>query len=243
MPSLVELHHLPRIAPTREHIASAIDELLAGLVDDADLLGFLLEYCAMRIGPLQAIPRWLRGAARVAGAAGHVEVSVELGLAAAREQDHRLLLIGDLVAQREVWQRRFGGRSIDLRALVHQVPHAATQRHAAQRKAAHEDPLAMIAVELELAELGRRLGPGLVELAHATLGPDAEGCLGFVAARADDAARRSTQRERRLEALLVSHADLAESWAEQAAEVTLGYLAALGTCARARPTFELLATG
>jgi hypothetical protein len=240
VPSLVETHYLPRIAPTREHIALAVDELLACVAGEAELLGYLLESCALRLGPLQGIPRWLRGAARKAGAAGYVEVAVELGIAAAREQEHRLLLVGDLVAQREVWRRRLGGPEIDLRALVHRSPHPAARRHAAQREAAHDDPLALVAVELELAELGRVLGPDLVSLARLALGRAAEGCLGFVRARLDDAERRRMARERRLEQLLDSHAELAESWADTAAAISLGYLAALDACTQRSPASEPL---
>jgi hypothetical protein len=228
--SQVDALYLPRIARTREHVATAIAGLLGQLDSDEALLGFLLEYCAMRIGPLQPIPTWLKAAAAMAKAAGHAEVGVELGIAAEREQQHRLLLIADLVQQREVWYRRVSARAIDLRALVHQRPSPAASNHAKLRQAAAGVPLGMIATELELAEFGRVFGPALVDACRSKLGDDAEGCVGFVQARADDARQRASERLLRLEALLELHPSQALAWARLAGSVTESYLAALESC-------------
>jgi hypothetical protein len=232
--SHVEALYVPRIAQTREHVSTGIARLLGKLDGDEALLGFLLRYCAMRIGPLQPIPQWLKGAAAMARAAGHAEVGVELMIAAEREQAHRLLLIDDLVQQRQVWYRRISPRSIDLSMLVHQRPAAAALHHAELRKAAAGVPLGMIATELELAEFGRVFGPALVAACRAKLGDDAEGCVGFVQARAEDACERAGDRLLRLEALLVQHPKQAAAWAKLAASVIGSYLDALESCTSSR---------
>lgn len=232
--SHVEALYLPRIAETREHVAVAIERMLAALGSDEALLEFLLEYCAMRIGPLQPIPTWLKAAAAMAKAAGHPEVGVELGMAADREQQHRLLLIADLVQQRQVWYQRVSARAINLRALVHQRPNPAALRHAELRKGAAGVPLGMIATELELAEFGRVFGPALIDACRSKLGEDADGCLGFVQARADDACQRASERLLRLEALLVQHPRQAAAWAKLAGSVIDSYLDALESCTQLR---------
>lgn len=227
--------YLPRIAETREQVAVTIEGLLAKLDGPEPLLGFLLEYCAMRIGPLQPVPTWLRSAAAMAKAAGHAEVGIELNLAADRELEHRHLLIDDLVHQREVWYRRVSTHAIGLRGLVHQRPSPAALHHAALRKDAAGIPLAMIATELELAEFGRVFGPALVDACRSMLGDDADGCMGFVQARAEDAYRRANERLLRLEVLLVRHPKRAAAWAKVASSVITSYLDALAACAELRP--------
>jgi hypothetical protein len=228
--SHVDALYLPRIAETRAHVAVAIERLLVKLDRDEALLGFLLQYCAMRIGPLQPIPTWLKAAAAMAKAAGHAEVEVELTIAAQREQQHRLLLIDDLVQQRQVWYRRVSSRSVDLSALVRQRPSVAALQHAELRKSAAGVPLGMIATELELAEFGRVFGPALVDACRSILGDDAEGCMSFVQARADDAHLRASERLLRLDALLIAHPNQASAWARLAASVIESYLDALEAC-------------
>ncbi|MFV8751913.1 hypothetical protein ACNOYE_15315 [Nannocystaceae bacterium ST9] len=235
MTSHVDALYLPHIAATRARVCSATEALLARLDADEALLGFLLQYCAMRIGPLQPIPGWLKAAARMAHAIGHHEVGVELSTASKRETEHRLLLIDDLVAQRSVWYRRIGPREFGLQALVHQRPHADAQRHAALRQAAAGDPLGMIATELELAEFGRVFGPALVEACHSILGRDAEGCTNFLEARAEDAHQRASERLHRLDALLNEHPRKAGAWSKLAGDVVDSYLDALGSCTERRP--------
>jgi hypothetical protein len=232
--SHVDALYLPRIAETRAQVAVAIERLLAKLDDDEALLGFLLQSCAMRIGPLQPIPTWLKAAAAAAKAAGHPEVGIELAIAADREQEHRLVLIDDLVQQRQLWYQRVSPRAIDLRALVHQRPGSAALHHAELRKAAAGIPLGMIATELELAEFGRVFGPALVDACRSKLGDDAEGCIGFVQARADDTRQRASDRLLRLEALLVQHPRQAAGWAKLAGSVIESYLEALDSCTELR---------
>ncbi len=230
-PRHVKALYLPRVAAIRAQLVTATDELLAELGTTEAMLGFLLEYCAMRIGPLRPIPSWLVTAAREAALAGHELVAAELRLAATREREHRLLLVEDLVALRETWNRRVDeADEIDLRALVQREPEAATQRHAKLRELAAADPLAMIATELELAELGRTFGPALVAACQATLGDDAQGCLGFVRARAEDAQRRADVRLLRLDALLVEQPEQARSWAAVSSTVISSYVDALWAC-------------
>ncbi len=234
MTTSVDTLYLPRIAETRDHVALGIAGLLAKFDHEEPLLGFLLEYCAMRIGPLQPIPRWLRAAARTAKAAGQLGVGEDLALAAEREQDHRLLLIADLVAQRELWVRRVGPCGIGLHALVRQQTDPAVAQHAQLREAAASDPLAMIATELELAEFGRVFGQALVDACRSILGTQAEDCLGFVQARAEDAYERASLRFDRLDALLAEHPERAAAWAKVAGRVIRSYILALDSCTERR---------
>lgn len=230
--SHVDALYLPRIAETREHVAQSIGRLLAELDGEAALLGFLLEYGAMRIGPLQRIPIWLRAAANAAAEEGHEAVAEELQLAASREVGHRKLLIVDLVMQREVWYRRVATANLCLGSLVWQ---ASAQQHAALREAAAKDPRGMIATELELADFGRVFGPALVEKCRSLLGSDAEDCMGFVQARAEDACSRAGVRLARLDALLRDDPERAASWAAESSQVIRSYLDALVSCVERRP--------
>jgi len=219
----IDAHYLPHVLPLRAERDKSIESLLFELADDRALVHFLMSYCSMRIGTFRPISGWLRKSARLGRDAGDDEVGDELCRAAEREEEHRLFLIADLVSQREVWTKRLGGHPIGLLALVRRLPNPTTARHVELRHAVSEDPFAMIAVELELAEFGRAFGPALVQGAHVMLGDAAEDCLRFVQARTEDAVERSHARQRRLELLLARDPSKGEVWAARSGELVRSY--------------------
>lgn len=203
------------------HLASVLD-CVAG---PRAMVAFLLEYCAIRTSALKPVPGWLRQAASVAMKEGERELAAELEIAAEREDEHRFFLVADLVGLQRVWEREL----LEPRIVLHELVKAAGSKvdrqlavHLDRRESAAHNPYVMLAAELELAELGRELGPLLVERAQALLGESAFNCLRFVDARAEEACKRAQLRRERLDDLAARKPGVAQ-WAKAAGKLVESY--------------------
>jgi hypothetical protein len=189
---------------------------------------FLLRFLGLRIGPLQAIPLWLEVCAQACDAE-HPQVADGLRVAADAEQAHQLLLLEDL---RELFDLVGQARAHDLLADM-QDPRIV--RHSAIRGLVptRSEPLVVIGIDLELAELGRALGPALLQVCSEQLGPEVDACR-FIRARTENAEQRRSARVACLAGVLRQYPARARNWANVATEVTESYLGALEACAEPR---------
>lgn len=205
------------------------DKQIAAILDctasPRAMVAFLLEYCAMRTSALKRVPRWLRQSAGLARRAGEPALAAELEIAAEREDEHRFFLVADLVGLQCVWQGELLERPIVLHEFVRAAGCSGDRQlalHVERRKNVASDPYVMLAAELELAELGRELGPPLVERAQALLGDSAAHCLRFVDARAEEACERALLRRERLDDLAARKPGVAQ-WAKLAGKLVESY--------------------
>lgn len=205
------------------------DKQIAAILDcvasPRAMVAFLLEYCAMRTSAMKSVPRWLRQSAGLARGGGEPALAAELEIAAEREDEHRFYLVADLVGLQRVWQDELLERAIVLHHFVKAAGCTGDRQlalHLERRKKAASDPYVMLAAELELAELGRELGPPLVERAQALLGDSACNCLRFVDARAEEACERALLRRERLDDLAARKPDV-EQWAKLAGKLVESY--------------------
>jgi hypothetical protein len=152
-----------------------------------------------------------------------------LRAAAQAERLHHGLLLEDL---RELYDRVGHARA---RALLTDTHDPRIARHSAIRGLVptRSEPLVVIGIDLELAELGRELGPALLEACRHQLGPDIDGCR-FIRARTENAERRTPARVACLASVLRRYGTRGHVWAKVAADVTQSYLGALEACVEPR---------
>jgi hypothetical protein len=221
MTNSVETKYLPAVIGSRRDAASRAHSLAARLNTPTATLGFLLNFLGMRIGPLRPIPDWLETSAR-ACETDHRAIAEELRDAAELELLHQRALEQDL---REIY-KHLGGLDVPL-PIDPRI-----DRHSRLRGLvpARQEPLLVLAIDLELAELDRVLGPALLHACRRSLGPMLDACR-FIRARIEDTDPRIQTRLARLSVVLESYPDRAVSWALVATRVTHSYLGALEACA------------
>lgn len=226
--SLFDSGYLPAVQSSRA-LAAVRVELLVDRLDTAEVtLAFLLRFLGLRVGPLQAIPLWLEFCAQTCDAK-HPQVADGLRAAAQTERLHQLLLLEDL---RELFDLVGHARA---QALLTDTDDPRIARHSAIRGLVptRSEPLVVIGIDLELAELGRELGPALLEVCREQLGPDVDGCR-FIRARTENAEQRTPARVSCLAGVLRQYGARGRDWAKVAADVTQSYLGALEACAEPR---------
>lgn len=226
--ALFDSGYLPTVQPSRALASVRVERLVDRLHTPEQSLAFLLRFLGLRIGPLQAIPVWLEFCAQACDAK-HPLVADGLRAAAQTERLHQLLLLEDL---RELFD--LVGHS-QARALLRDTDDPRITRHSAIRGLVptRSEPLVVIGIDLELAELGRELGPALLEVCRDQLGPDVDGCR-FIRARTENAEQRTPARISCLAGVLRQYSARAHDWAKVAADVTQSYLGALEACADAK---------
>lgn len=221
MTNCVDTIYLPAVLSSRRLTCARAQKITNRLHTPTGTLSFLLNYLGMRVGPLRAIPDWLQTSAD-ACEAEHPVIAAELREAAELELLHQRALNEDL---REVY-KHLGG--LDLQ----QPLDPRIDRHSRLRGLVPTrcEPLLVLAVDLELAELDRELGPSLLRACRGSLGPLLDGCR-FIRARIEDSAPRVQARLAWLAVLLESDPQRALSWAIVATTVTHSYLEVLEACA------------
>ncbi len=227
--SIFDSRYLPAVQSSRSLVSVRVDTLIDRLDTRERTLAFLLRFLGLRIGPLQAIPLWLELCARACDAK-HPQVADGLLAAAETERAHQLLLLDDL---RELFDLVGRARAQELIAEVHD-PRIA--RHSTIRGLVptRSEPLIVIGIDLELAELGRELGPALLDVCRQHLGLRIDGCR-FIRARNENAEQRTPARIACLAGVLKKFPARGRDWAKVAVEVTQSYLGALEACADPRP--------
>ncbi|PRQ00515.1 hypothetical protein [Enhygromyxa salina] len=213
--------YLPAVIASRRLAASRAKLIAERLYTPTGTLSFLLNFLGMRVGPLRPIPDWLHTAAQ-ACEDDHPAIAEELREVAELELLHQRALDDDL---REIY-KHLGG-------LEFQQPlDPRIDRHSRLRGLVptRSEPLLVLAIDLELAELDRVLGPALLTGCRRSLGPLLDACR-FIRARIEDTDPRIQSRLARLSAVLESYPHRAMSWAVVATNVTQSYLEALEACA------------
>ncbi|KIG15922.1 hypothetical protein DB30_05113 [Enhygromyxa salina] len=221
MTNSVDTKYLPAVIESRRLAAARAKMIADRLHTPTGTLSFLLNYLSMRIGPLRPIPDWLDTSAE-ACEADHPAIAAELRDAAELELLHQRALNEDL---REIY-KHLGGLE------VQQPLDPRIDRHSRLRGLVptRSEPLLVLAIDLELAELDRVLGPALLVACRRSLGPLLDACR-FIRARIEDTNPRIHARHARLCAVLESYPHRALSWAVVATNVTQSYLEALEACA------------
>lgn len=227
--SLFDSSYLPTVQASRALASVRVESLVDRLHTRERTLAFLLRFLGLRIGPLQAIPLWLEVCAQACDAK-HPQVADGLRAAAEAEQVHQQLLLDDL---RELyalvghpWAQRLIAEVHDPRIVRHSTIRGLVPTRS--------EPLIVIGIDLELAELGRELGPALLEVCRRHLGPRVDACR-FIRARNDNAEQRTPARIACLASVLRKYPARGHDWAKVAIEVTQSYLGALEACAEPRP--------
>lgn len=219
--ALFDSGYLPTVASSRALASVRVERLADSLRTEAQALAFLLRFLGLRIGPLEAIPLWLEVSAQ-ASDANHPEVAKGLRAAARTERIHQRLLLEDL---RELFEIVGRPRA---RELITDMGDPRIARHSAIRSLVptRSEPLVVIGIDLELAELGRELGATLLEVFDRRLGPGID-ARRWIRARTDNAERRTPARVACLATVLRQYPEHGRTWANVAAEVTQSYLGAL----------------
>jgi hypothetical protein len=232
--SLFDSGYLPTVQPSRALAFVRVETLVDRLRTREQTQAFLLRFLGLRVGPLQAIPLWLEVCAQACDAK-HPQVADGLRAAAETERLHQLLLLEDL---REMVDLVGDARG---RALLKDTDDPRIARHSAIRGLVptRSEPLVVIGIDLELAELGRELGPALLDVCREHLGPNVDGCR-FIRARTENAEQRTPARISCLAGVLRQYGARGCDWAKVATEVTQSYLGALEACAEPRPAHRAL---
>jgi hypothetical protein len=226
--SLLDSGYSSTTAASRALVSVRIERIADRLRDADQTLAFVLRFLGLRIGPLRAIPAWLEVCARACDGP-HPEVADGLRAAAQTERAHQLALLEDLRELFEVVGR------VPAQGLVMDTHDPRIARHSAIRALVptRSEPLVVIGIDLELAELGRVLGPMLLEVCRRHLGPGVDACR-WIRARTENAELRTPARVACLAALLQQYPERGRGWAQVAIDVTQSYLGALEACAEQR---------
>jgi hypothetical protein len=216
--------YLPAVSASRSLASRRVGDIAFQLDTPAHTLGFLLSFLAVRIGPLQSIPAWLRLSAGLVERE-HPEIAQDLREAAELERLHRRALIEDLAELSLLVD------GVDTHELIRRPFDPRIERHSKIRALVptRTDPLVALAIDLELAALGQELGPALIAAGRRALGPGIR-ARRFIHIRTEETARRIQARVARLEPLLAEHPERAAGWARVAVEVTQSYLDTLDAC-------------
>jgi hypothetical protein len=183
--SLFDSGYLPTVQSSRALASVRIDRLVDRLSTAELTQAFLLRFLGLRVGPLQAIPLWLEVCAQACDAK-HPQVADGLRAEAQIERRHHLLLLEDL---RELFDLVGSPRA---QALLSDTDDPRIARHSAIRGLVptRSEPLVVIGIDLELALLGRELGPLLLEVCRKRLSPGVDACR-FIRARTENAEQRT----------------------------------------------------
>ena len=142
---------------------------------------FLLYFCSLGFRMTEPVEGWIRGAADRCAGFGLSTISRVLAAHAQAERGHHLMMIADLRALADLWNRQYQP-SADPDALLAQAPSPGVTRYCK----IHEDnlagatPYAQVAIEYEIEMLPLRFGEAFMTRCADVLGPDILSCLSFV---------------------------------------------------------------
>lgn len=254
-PAIAE-YYLPHVAATRARLE--VDTRVAALLTEdngsTQMLGFLIEFCALGIRMLRPVEGWLRASGEGCVAAGYEDLGRELIAASTDEAQRHLLLIDDLVQLLDIWRggvapwrkgtslsggpprRRTDDKSdalaLDMPALVRRDCPESAVRHALIREAASDpsQPYLALGVELELGHLARTLGPRLFRACEAQLGMQVFEGMQYLHSRIDRGALHNDRWMLQLEALLRACPELGPAVAVVGCEATSAMLDFFAEC-------------
>lgn len=173
--ALADSGYLSAVASSRCLARQRAKAIASQLDTPTAALEFMLSFLGLRVGPLHAIAHWLEISADACEAL-HPEIAEELRELASIERADQRALLDDL---REL------DEFIGVSAPQIQAPaDPRITRHATIRGLVptRSEPLIVLAIDLELAELGRALGPALLGACRRALAPHVDGCR-FIRAR------------------------------------------------------------
>jgi len=170
------------IAPARERLANsrAVRTLLSR--GEAQFFhSFLLYFCSLGVRMTEPVEGWIRGAAERCAGLGLTTISRVLAAHALAERGHHLMMIADVRALADLWNRHYQPWA-DPDALLKQAPSAGVACYCK----VHEDnltgatPYAQVAIEYEIEMLPLRFGEAFITRCAEILGRDIASCLSFV---------------------------------------------------------------
>lgn len=219
---LVDSGYLIHVARSRQLAVVRCDALVDHLRTPLDTIRFVLRFFALRMGPLAGLAEWLEASARACEATHPTAVAKDLRDAAQVEREDLELMRKDL----ERFEQVLG---VARTAWLSRLPEdPRIDRHARVRRLvpARDEPLVVVAIDLELAVLGMSLGPGLVEVVRQRLPPGIDGGM-FLRSRSDNAKHRAVNRSETLASVVSRQPARAHNWARVSEEVVHSYLGAL----------------
>lgn len=142
---------------------------------------FLMYFCALGVHMTKPVEGWIRRAAARCTSMGFSQLGHRLGLHAAAEADHHLLMIADLRSLAARWNAR-RAPPVDADVLLGQFPSPGVVTYCQLHEAniAGETPFAQVAIEYEIEMLPLRYGNVVVERCIELLGTDILSCLSFI---------------------------------------------------------------
>lgn len=171
-----------RIAPARQRFANSSGVLaLQSRADARFLHAFLLHFCSLGARMTEPVEGWIRRASARCAALGLIAMSRFLAAHAHAERGHHLMMIDDVRALAELWNRQYRP-SVDPDDLLSQAASPGAVRYCK----VHSDnligatPYAQIAIEYEIEMLPLRFGQVFIARCVELLGPDILSCLSFI---------------------------------------------------------------
>jgi hypothetical protein len=171
-----------RVAPARQRFANSSGMLALQSRADAQFLhAFLLHFSALGARMTEPVEGWIRSASARCAALGLSAMARFLAAHAHAEAGHHLMMIEDVRALAELWNRHHRP-SFDAKDLLSQTPSPGVARYSK----VHDDnlgsatPYAQIAIEYEIEMLPLRFGEAFIARCVELLGPDILSCLSFV---------------------------------------------------------------
>jgi hypothetical protein len=170
------------IAPARERLANTrgVRTLLSR--GEAQLFhSFLLYFCSLGVRMTEPLEGWIRGAADRCAGLGLTTISGLLAAHAQAERGHHLMMIADVQALADLWNRQYQP-PVGPDALLAQAPSPGVSRYCKvhEDNLAGETPYAQIAIEYEIEMLPLRFGEAFITRCAEVLGPAILSCLSFV---------------------------------------------------------------
>ena len=170
------------IGPARRRFVGSSAVLALQSRADAQFLhAFLLHFCSLGARMTEPVEDWIRQASAKCAALGLASMSRFLAAHAHAEAGHHLMMIADVRALAELWNRQYRP-AVDADALLSQTASPGVVRYCK----VHNDnlmgatPYAQIAIEYEIEMLPLRFGQVFVARCVELLGPDILSCLSFV---------------------------------------------------------------
>jgi hypothetical protein len=201
----LEAHYLPHVAETRGRMLrdGRLRALFEGDLDGGEVLGFLLEFCALAIRLAGQVDSWMRRAGQACMRRGEIELGADIARRAVEEAGHDLMLLDDLFELGLLWERRLGTK-VDAEGLLHQPPPDALLRYEELHEVVIEglDPWAQLGIELEIENMAPVIGPPMIESCQAQLGPEVLRGLSFIRAHVELDQDHSKTNARRIDELL-----------------------------------------
>lgn len=170
------------IAFARERFASSPGVMTLQSRADAPFFhSFLLHFCSLGVQMTEPVEGWIRRAAQRCAGLGLVAISRVLATHAQAESGHHLMMIADVKALADLWNRQYQP-PVDADKLLAQRASPGVRRYCK----VHDDnlasatPYAQIAIEYEVEMLPLRFGEAFITRCSEVLGPDILSCLSFV---------------------------------------------------------------